>query len=248
MQWINSVCEELFWKNLGEDKRPRFQKRRGKKERRAKDAEDSPDTSMSRTSSSESTLSELPLPVASDALPAANVERLESLPSRPNFPVDKELHKPQEMPGLPYTFEPDLPEILPEPDSELAREEAVFVPGSLMTHVRWPNPDLEMPPPVDFSFLLPGAKPSAMPEKPSESLASVRDDLADLSEFMRSCDQWADTLVDHEASLGLPPPGEELAFADTLVEAEVDIGTSPVSASQAGNRTFWILLEVNNLK
>ena len=108
--------------------------------------------------------------------------------------------------------------------------------------------DLEMPPPVDFSFLLPGAKPSAMPEKPSESLASVRDDLADLSEFMRSCDQWADTLVDHEASLGLPPPGEELAFADTLVEAEVDIGTSPVSASQAGNCTFWILLEVNNLK
>lgn len=254
MQWINSVCEELFWKNLGEDKRPKFNRtRRGKTEKRAKDIaddkKDSASTSMSRTSSSESSLSELaPLPIVPDApSPEANVERLESLPSRPDFAVDKELHKPLEMPGLPYPpFESDLLDILSDSEPACPAEE-VFVPGSLMTHVHWPNPDLEMPPPVDFSFLLPNPKPSAsqsaMPEKPSESLSSLSGDLAELSEFMRGCDPWADTFVECEASL--PPPCEELAFADTLVEEEADVGTLQVSESQAGNCTFWILLEVN---
>ena len=253
MQLINSMCKEMFWKNVGESKKPKYHRvRKGRTEKTAKDSEEK--DSMSPTSS-DSNLSELSssscplpaLPVGSlHPSPETTAPALESLPSRPTFPVDKELHKAVDLPGLTLpALEMELPEVISDCEPDCMEE--AFVPPSLMTHVRWPDPDLGMPAPVDFSFLLPTAKASAsdfvMPANPAENSSSEGEGpgLADLSQFLDDCDQWADTFVEPNADEPIVPPHcEEVAFADTLVEEDEKLS---LPASQAGTALLGCILD-----
>ena len=222
----------------------------------------SSDSSLSELSSSSCSLPALPVGISLHPSPETKAPALESLPSRPTFPVDKELHKAVDLPGLTLPFlEPQLPEVMPGltlpalemelpeviSDCELDCMEEAFVPPSLTTHVRWPDPDLGMPAPIDFSFLLPPAKASAsdfvMPANPAENSSSEGEGLAlgELSQFLGDCDQWADTFVEPNADEPIvPPPCEKVAFTDTLVEEDKNLS---LPASQAGAALLGCILD-----
>lgn len=282
---------------MGEERRPKFhrerkERKKGKNDKDGEDLTTSASTSVSLSpSSSNSDLSELPSPASTACLPVSKdlpqqPQPLQSLPSKPDFAVDKEAHKPVQqacvLPGLPLPGMDSLGEWACASSDEEPLGNDLYLPPSQMSFVKWPtlempapidfasllNTDfsdtakpavdpvhMDMPAPTDFGFLLTGEQPDIPVAQSGERLpenvmppakhveftptngpcpGSVTEPLfEDLSEFLESSEQWADTFV-QPAEAASP---EDLAFAGTSVEKEVSeqLPTSEAHGSKARN-------------